>query len=825
VLDQSGLDTELARLLHRTERVDLATLRGSLEEVRRARPEDGPTLARTLVGRGVLTEAELAELLGQLGPMSSRLTASFEESTFGAPAAERTEVSRPRPSARLDRAPGPASTSAGDLGRPRQGSTEGTERGFPWSPASGSSERVPPAAGGRPSGSWDVRPSARVADSAERVLDGWRIGGRIGDYVLESQAGAGAMGVVFIGRHVATGARSAVKTVRTSADAELVERFRREGEAQAKVDGHANVARVHSMGEAFGRLFLVMELVEGGNLDQRIKLGLPSFGEAACIVAGIAHGLAHMHARDVLHRDLKPANVLFDLEGTPKLVDFGLARLAGSTRLTVTGEVIGTPAFMAPEQTSGLHDNVGPWTDIWALGGVLLYVLTGRAPFEGQTTIEVLTRVAEEEAPSPRSRRPEVPQELDALCRKLMCRDTARRPSAAEAARALDAIAAREAAPPAVEPPRSDRVVKALAGVAALSVVAGALALALASPAREDDAPLAAPARATAAPSPTPGAVPPRRPPAPKPVEVEAPPAAAAQPPWEVGQRRRCVLTVQVEGELVQWMQRILVEILQRFDMTWRVTAVEADRVVIEATIEQFAITSVGRPPEGGAGGMTWDVAYDSQRDGAAASPFQAVVGSTLKLILDASTGQVLEELGGEVTQRIVLERATAAPPGAATGGDGRGDRWGRMRAVMQYQIPLLAEPDVLRETLNGALHVFPPGGRPDGRRWTLRREPQLTGSIWPQGCWAEVDLTASADQTIISWAGQRAATYKPAWAPANAQGELERIIEGRATLAPDGRRVASASFRESWKTAFAGQASSATRAVYDYKLELTDLP
>lgn len=863
MLDQGGLDTELARLLHRTERVDLAVLRGSLEEVRRGRPEDGPTLARILAGRGVLTEAELADLLKQLGPMASKLTASFEDSMFGTPAVEKTQLARPRPSARMERALGPASPSSSDLARPQQGSTEGTERGlFPWAPVSGSGERVPlpaggrpsgsfpgvpppggrpsgsfpgvapPTAGGRPSGSWDVRPSGRVSESGERIVDGWRLGGRIGDYVLESQAGAGAMGVVFIGRHVTTGARSAIKTVRTTADEEMLERFRREGEAQAKVDGHTNVARVHTMGEAYNRLFLVMELVEGGNLEQRIKLGLPTFAEAARMVAGIAHGLAHMHARDVLHRDLKPANVLFDKEGVPKLVDFGLARLAGASRLTVTGEVIGTPAFMAPEQAHGVRENIGTWTDMWALGGVLFFVLTGRPPFDGKTALEVITRVAEEEAPTPRSRRAEVPQELDALCKRLMCRDAERRPSAAEAAQALDAIANREAtrAAAGAPPPRSNTLTLALVGVAALSVILGGVALLFAGPSKSGVE--GAPAQVGTTPTPTvaTSGIPPRRPVVPPPAPVtkvpEPPPAAApaAQEPWVVGQVRRCVLNVQVEGELVQWMQRVLIEIMQRLDMTWRVTGIEGDRVVIDATIDQFALTSVGRPPEGSAGGMTWDVRYDSQRDGAAAtpSPFQVVVGSKLKLIVDANTGEVVSEEGAEVTQRLVFERAQAAQPPDEDGGR-RG--WGRMRAAMQYQVPLLAEADVLRQTLNGGLHVYPVGGRPDGRRWELRREPELTGSsIWPAGCWTSVEMTASVDEKFVSWSGHREATYKPQWAPANAQGQLERIVKGTATLAPDRRRVASVSFQESWKTTFAGQASAATRAVYDITIELSDL-
>ncbi|HBP16935.1 MAG TPA: hypothetical protein DEA08_03945, partial [Planctomycetes bacterium] len=192
----------------------------------------------------------------------------------------------------------------------------------------------------------------------------WQAGATVGPYLLEARLGAGGMGEVWRAHHLHTGAPRALKVLR-EADPDLQARFRREGEAMARID-HPAVVRVHEL-FAFGpELVLALELAEGGSLNERLRGGALRPEEALRIVTHLAQGLAQVHAAGALHRDIKPDNVFFGREGEAKLGDFGLTQLRGSTEaLTRTGELLGTPAYMAPEQA--LSQTCDERTDVYGL--------------------------------------------------------------------------------------------------------------------------------------------------------------------------------------------------------------------------------------------------------------------------------------------------------------------------------------------------------------------------------------------------------------------------------------------------------------------------
>ena len=213
--------------------------------------------------------------------------------------------------------------------------------------------------------------------------------------------------------------------------------------------------RVHEAGHdpATACHYFAMEYVEGGALHERLRARGPfAPAEAARLGRDLADALAHAHARGVLHRDVKPRNVLLSQQGRVLLTDFGLVRRTGPgvERLTRTGEIVGTPGYMSPEQASGERSRVGPPSDVYGLGATLFAVLTGDAPFTGESSVNVLTAVIREPAPPPSSRRPEVDSALDAIVLRCLAKDPQDRYPSAEALRdALDAYLAGEAqAPP-----------------------------------------------------------------------------------------------------------------------------------------------------------------------------------------------------------------------------------------------------------------------------------------------------------------------------------------------------------------------------------------
>jgi serine/threonine-protein kinase len=256
-------------------------------------------------------------------------------------------------------------------------------------------------------------------------------------YEVLGKLGEGGMGVVYKARHLALNRIEVIKMIRAGefAGPRDLARFRFEAEAAANLS-HPNIVPVYHVGEAAGRPFLSMRWIDGASLAEQTP---PRRSGAARLVATIARAVHHAHQRGILHRDLKPANILVDSAGEPFVTDFGVARRIGADAApTQSCGPVGTPQYMAPEQARGdPHLTVG--ADIYALGGILYYCITGRAPFHGRTYVDVLNQVITSPPPAPRTINPSADPELEAVCLKCLEKDpTDRYHSAAELADDLE---------------------------------------------------------------------------------------------------------------------------------------------------------------------------------------------------------------------------------------------------------------------------------------------------------------------------------------------------------------------------------------------------
>lgn len=265
-------------------------------------------------------------------------------------------------------------------------------------------------------------------------------GRRFGRYEFLEVLGRGGMGVVYKARHEGLQTLHAVKVLNASgqAAAELVERFRREGQILAHLR-HPGIVQVHDIGEADGQTYLAMEYVAGESLDRRIHPGPNGAAptdrglapaEAVRLAAEIADAVHCAHEAGVLHRDLKPANVLVEPSGRARVMDFGLAKMVEAGQgggMTRSGDLMGTPAYLSPEHVGEGMKAVDAQSDVYQVGAILYEALTGRRPYDGDSAMAVISRISTEDPVPPRRWNPLIAQDAETICLRAMARSKSRR--------------------------------------------------------------------------------------------------------------------------------------------------------------------------------------------------------------------------------------------------------------------------------------------------------------------------------------------------------------------------------------------------------------
>jgi predicted Ser/Thr protein kinase len=267
------------------------------------------------------------------------------------------------------------------------------------------------------------RPSARPTGPGTKVR-------YFGDYELLEEIARGGMGVVYKARQVNLKRIVALKLILAGqlAGPQEVERFHAEAEAAAKLD-HPGIVPIFEVGQHEGQHYFSMAFVDGESLARRVAQGVMEPREAASLMKKVAEAIAYAHVEGVIHRDLKPGNILLDKDGTPRVTDFGLAkRVEGESHgLTATGQVLGTPSYMPPEQAQGDNARIGPLADVYSLGAVLYCLLTGRPPFQAASAVETLLQVVARDPVGPRQLNTAVPRDLETIAMKCLEKDPARR--------------------------------------------------------------------------------------------------------------------------------------------------------------------------------------------------------------------------------------------------------------------------------------------------------------------------------------------------------------------------------------------------------------
>lgn len=257
----------------------------------------------------------------------------------------------------------------------------------------------------------------------------------LGGYELLEEIASGGMGVVWRAWHPALDRIVALKTIRSAhlARPEDVARFKAEATSAARLR-HPHIVTVHDIGEEEGQHYFTMELVDGPSLAGVLRNGPLAPARAATLLREIARAVQHAHDQGILHRDLKPSNILLRPDGSPCVSDFGLAKaLTHDSAQTLSGTVLGSPAYMPPEQALGRISQLGARSDVYSLGAILYECLTGQPPFAGATPVETLRRVVEQEPVPPHVSRPAISRDLETICLTCLAKDPARRYASAAA--------------------------------------------------------------------------------------------------------------------------------------------------------------------------------------------------------------------------------------------------------------------------------------------------------------------------------------------------------------------------------------------------------